>query len=117
MTCSKEWTSIPPVLTDLLPTCNLVVNAQGCTGRNRAKRSSDPSRQAKLEKEHNLAPSVWREWHHVKQPDQERRNSHTCIVTPTFCWRSQSPSAVSPMRSGCTQRLRDPDNDMLHGVG
>ena len=42
--------------------------------------------------------------------------SHTCIVTPTFCWRSQSPSAVSPMRSRCTQHLRDSDNDMLKGV-
>ena len=99
MTCSTGWASLPTVPIDVLPTCNLVANAQGCTGRNRAKRSSDPSRQAKLEKEHNLAPSVWREWHHVKQPDQERRDSLTCIVTrPTFCWRARR---VRPLRYSC----------------
>ena len=56
MTGSKEWTSIPTVLTDLLPTCNLVVNAQGCTGRNRARTSSAPSHQIKPKKEQRLPP-------------------------------------------------------------
>ena len=27
----------------------------------------------------------------AKQPDQESRDSHTCIVTPPCWWRSQSP--------------------------
>merc|ERR1719174_1364045 len=79
-------------------------------GPKSCQKSSAPSRQAKLEKD--LAPLVWREWHHVKQPDQERRDPHTCIVTPTFCWRSQSPSAVNLVGRAITQRFRNSDNDM-----
>ena len=84
MTCSNESASIPTVLTDLLPTCNLMANAHGWTGRNRVRTSSAPSHQNKPEKEQRLPSSVWRERHEAEQPDQDSRDFHTCIVTPTY---------------------------------
>merc|ERR1719456_1125067 len=110
MTCSKGWANMPTLLIDILPTCNLVANARGCTGRNHA-----PFYQAGEGTQ--TAPLIWREWSDAKQPDEEKGDSHACIVTPTCCWRSQSPSAVSLVRTGCTQRFRDSDNDMPQGVG
>ena len=87
----QEWASIPAVPTDVLPTCNLLANVPRMHGLKSRQKERRPSHQTKLEKEQRLHSSVRHEFCNAEQPDQESRDFHACIVTPTYCERSQSP--------------------------
>ena len=74
----QEWASIPTAPIDLLPTCNMVTNIRGCTGRYRAKRTSAPSHQTKPDNEQRLLSLARIEQCQVTRSREERLSHMHC---------------------------------------